>query len=53
MDDYEGIEEGQNYKTLTLDVDYYQSFLDDVWQARVLLFELVGNVGPQKPWLSE
>lgn len=29
MDDYEGIEEGQNYKTLTLDVDYYQSFLDD------------------------
>lgn len=29
MDEYKGIEEGQNYKTLTLDVDYYQSFLDD------------------------
>ena len=29
MDEYKGIEKGQNYKTLTLDVDYYQSFLDD------------------------
>ena len=29
MDEYEGIKEGQSYKTLTLDVDYYQSFLDD------------------------